>query len=56
MLGDRVYGYVNDTDTISGTVTAVGGRFGDIRAVLWDDGVTTYVGDLDLGISWDYED
>lgn len=56
MIGARVFAYITDTQTVGGTITAVGGRFDDIRAVQWDDGVTSYVGSHEIGVAWDYED
>lgn len=58
MLNARVYGYLNDdgTQTIGGTITAVGGSRDDIKAVQWDDGTTTHVGEHERGVTWEYED
>ncbi|MBX7464949.1 hypothetical protein K1Y80_02485 [Streptomyces sp. MAG02] len=54
----RVYEYLNDsgTERIGGTVTAVGGRYDDIKAVAWDDGTESHVAEHSRGISWDYDD
>ncbi len=58
MLNSRVYGYLNDegTATVGGTISAVGGRYDDIKAVLWDDGIESHVAEHSRGISWDYDD
>ena len=58
MTGARVYGYLDDegTQKIGGTITATGGRYDDIKAVHWDDGVTSDVAEHNRGIGWDYED
>jgi hypothetical protein len=58
MIHGRVYGYLDDegTQKIGGTITAVGGRYDDIKAVQWDDGIITTVGEHHRGLDWDYED
>ncbi|BCM70875.1 hypothetical protein L0F81_17245 [Streptomyces tricolor] len=58
MINTRVYGYLTDdgTQTIGGTITAVGGQHDDIKAIQWDDGITSHVAEHDRGITWDYED
>jgi membrane-bound inhibitor of C-type lysozyme len=58
MLNVRVYEYLNDEDTatISGTITAVGGRYDDIKAIQWDDGAKSHVAEHWRGITWEYED
>jgi hypothetical protein len=58
MINGRVYGYLDDnaTQKIGGTITAVGGRYSDIKAIQWDDGTTSNVGEHERGWSWDYED
>lgn len=58
MINARVYGYLDDAGTqkIGGTINAIGGRYGDIKAVQWDDGVTSHVAEHRRGTEWDYED
>lgn len=58
MINARVYGYLDDNGTqkIGGIITASGGRYGDIKAVRWDDGITTDVAEHLRGHAWDYED
>ncbi|MFF5404606.1 hypothetical protein ACFY8K_16805 [Streptomyces misionensis] len=56
MVTARIHGYLNDTgtQTIGGTILASGGRHGDIKAIVWDDGQTTHVAEHDRGTTWDY--
>lgn len=58
MFGARVYGFLDDdgTQKLGGTITAIGGRYDDIKAVQWDDGDTSHVAEHHRGWSWDYED
>ena len=58
MINARVYGYLDDNGTqkINGTITATGGRYDDIKAIQWDDGITSDVAEHNRGIAWDYED
>lgn len=58
MVNARIYGYLADdsAQTIGGTITATGGRYDDIKAIRWDDGVESHVGEHDRGATWDYED
>ena len=58
MINARIYGYLTDdgTQKIGGTITAIGGRYDDIKAIRWDDGVESHVGEHDRGAAWDYED
>lgn len=58
MINARVYGYLDDegTQKIGGTITATGGRYDDIKAIQWDDGTTSDVGEHHRGWTWDYED
>jgi hypothetical protein len=41
---------------IGGTITATCGRYDDIKAIQWDDGITSDVAEHNRGKSWDYED
>lgn len=55
----RVTWNFDDNDNpahISGTIIAIGGRYGDIKAVQWDDGLHTNISEIDRGTNWDYED
>ncbi|MEU0670379.1 hypothetical protein ABZ508_33250 [Streptomyces lavendulocolor] len=58
MITARVYGYLtaDHTQKIGGTITASGGRYDDIKAIRWDDGVDSIVAEHDRTITWDYED
>ena len=58
MVNARVYGYLDDegTQKIGGTITASGGRYGDIKAIHWDDDTITHVAEHNRGWTWDYED
>lgn len=58
MVNARVYGYLDEegTQKIGGTITASGGRYGDIKKIQWDDGDTTHVGEHERGHSWDYDE
>lgn len=58
MINARIYGYLDNeaTQKIGGTITASGGRYDDIKAVQWDDGLESTVGEHDRGTTWDYED
>lgn len=58
MINTRVYGYLDDegTQRIGGTITATGGIRGDIKAIRWDDGIATTMGEHHRGVDWDYED
>lgn len=58
MINARIYGYLDDegTQKIGGTITASGGRYGDIKAIQWDDGTTSHVAEHNRGITWDYDD
>ncbi len=58
MVNARVYGYLDDegTQKIGGTITASGGRYGDIKNIQWDDDTTSHVGEHDRGHTWDYDD
>jgi hypothetical protein len=58
MINVRVYGYLDDNGTqkIGGIITAVGGRYDDIKAVQWDDGIISDVAEHHRGINWDYDD
>lgn len=56
MIDARIFGYLDDegTQTIGGTITAIGGRYDDIKAIRWDDDTTGYVAEHQRGWSWDY--
>lgn len=58
VINARVYGYLDDEgmQRIGGTITASGGRYDDIKAIQWDDGTTSTVGEHHRGWSWGYED
>ena len=55
MIGSRITGYFVDK-TIGGSITAVGGRYDDIKEVRWDDGTTSHVGEHERGLVWEYQD
>jgi hypothetical protein len=58
VINARVYGYLDDeaTQKIGGTITATCGRYDDIKAIQWDDGITTDVAEHNRGKSWDYDE
>jgi membrane-bound inhibitor of C-type lysozyme len=58
MLYARVTAYLDDTGThtISGMITASGGRYDDIKHIRWDDGITSHVAEHDRGTTWDYDE
>jgi hypothetical protein len=58
MINARIHGYLDDegTQTIGGIITAVGGRYDDIKAVQWDDGIISDVAEHQRGINWDYDE
>ena len=56
MLSTRIHGYLNGGLTIGGTITAVGGHYDDIKAIRWDDGITSHVAEHQRGTTWDYTD
>lgn len=56
MIDGRIFGYLDDgaTQEIGGTITAIGGRYDDIKAIQWDDNTTSHVAEHQRGWSWDY--
>ncbi|MFB7823822.1 hypothetical protein [Streptomyces hydrogenans] len=56
MIGARIFGHFTDEGTVRGTIVGVGGRFDDIKAIRWDDGAISHVGEHERGPVWDYQD